>query len=115
MIKLQGKSRIINYDENLVLLRPNGTDYVDGKPVQREPTRIEFKANVQPLNGRDLLIVPEGDRFKEMYFVWSDFEIKINDQIVRQDINFQVQQSEMWGSYSRARMVRIDVGPDANP
>lgn len=114
MIKLFGKSRIINYDEEINLKRDKGVEYVAGKPVALGHVWLKFKANVQPLMGRELLIVPEGDRFKEQYYVWSEFQILINDEIHRLGIKFQVQQIENWGSYTRARMVRIDVGTNAS-
>jgi hypothetical protein len=115
MITLQGPSQIISCDEELTLYRDIKITYIDGKPVDSGGRKsFTFQANVQPLLGRELLIVPEADRFKEMYYVWSYFQVLINDLIVRQGINFQVQQIENWGSYTRSRMVRIDVGNNAS-
>ena len=117
MIRLQGPSRIINYDETLTILRedPSAVRYVDGEPLRPPPTEYSFRCNVQPVSGRELLLVPEGDRFKEMYSVWSEGQFKVNDRVVREGANFQVQSVEYWGSYSRARIVRVDVGPNKTP
>lgn len=122
MIKLQAKSQIINHDEKLQLVRvaPRDVVYQDGKPVITNSEPECMVCNVQPVNGRDLLIVPEGDRFKEQYWVFTNPQtaIVVNDTVIRKDPNtqsdvkFQVQSVENWGSYSRARIMRIDTGPD---
>lgn len=126
---LQGQSRIITGDETLTVNRyedkvPKDIVYVEGKAVKRQGRKETFTitCNVQPLNGRDLLLVPEGDRFKEQYWIFMNNQqrpIHDNDEVVRiqegKTVNYQVQSSEQWGSYSRARIMRIDVGPDATP
>lgn len=123
--RLQGPSQIIEKDETLKVRRqgssvPKNVSYVDGKPVKRTEFDFEITCNVQPLNGRDLLILPEADRFKEQYWVFMNQQEKpllVNDIVVRfqegQLVNFQVQSAENWGSYTRARIMRIDVGPNA--
>lgn len=117
MIRLQGKSRIINHDESLALYRACGVQYDAGRAVTPEEKREEFVCNVQPVNGRDLLIVPEGDRFKEQYWVFTNPQtaLRVNDRVVRCAVNFQVQSVEQWGSYSRCRIMRVDVGTEATP
>lgn len=115
MIKLQGPSRIINHDETLEVERSNGVTYVEGLPVESGRTTFNIICNIQPLTGRDLLIVPEGDRLKEQYFIWCEQNEQIllpNDMVKRDGLNFQIQSVENWGSYTRARIMRIDIGPD---
>lgn len=117
MITLKPQSKIMKCDETLQVSRDVGTkNFSDGKVVDVSKV-IEFpaKGNVQPLNGRDLLMVPEGDRFKEQYYVFSHTPLLVEDTITRNGITFEVQSSEDWGSFCRVRMVRIDVGPKANP
>lgn len=114
MIKLQGKSQIINHDEKLKVFRVGKVTYVDGKPVQTQESSYEIVCNVQPMTGRDLLLVPEGDRHKEQYWLWCEQNQKameVNDRVVRGGINFQIQSTENWGSYTKARIMRDDVGP----
>lgn len=120
MIQLFGPSRIISTDEVLTVFRESAVDLIDGKPVKLGLSEFKVKANVQPLNGRDLLLVPEGDRFKDQFWVYTNEQIKplkVNDRITRGDFNFQVQSLETWGrapyGYQRARIMRIDVGPYA--
>lgn len=115
MIKLQAPSRIITRDECLKIVRDGRVIYVDGKPVKAELPPFEIKANIQPINGRDLLIVPEGDRFKEAYYLFTTDQILVNDRVVRQGVNYQVQNIEVWGNFIRARIMRIDTGPNKTP
>jgi hypothetical protein len=135
MIKLFGPSQILKKDEEITVIRqgteiPENVSYVDGKPVKRTFIKFTFVGNIQPLNGRDLLLVPENDRFKEQYWIYFNNDqlcdqgflrtkdiplVMVNDQIVRLGVNFQVQELEDWGSYARARIMRIDVGPQATP
>ena len=127
MIALQGPSQIITNDEVLNVVRVGQLIYQDGKPLQRAVFNFQIICNVQPLEGRQLLLVPEGDRYKEQYWVWMnqcELPLEINDKILRPGLDlknqptlvpYQVQQIENWGSYTQARMVRIDVGPSENP
>jgi len=115
MIGLQGKSQIISHDEKLLVTRDGPIRYIDGKPVKGQPTVFEICGNVQPIDGLQLLIVPEGDRHKEQYWVFTYDQPLLNDMITRNGINYQVQLVQEWGSYRKARMMRIDVGPNATP
>lgn len=115
MIKLQAPSRIITRDERLKVVRDGRVIYVDGKPVKSEFPPFEIKANIQPINGRELLIVPETDRFKESYYLFTTDQILVNDRIERCGVNFQVQTVEAWGNFIRSRIMRIDTGPNKTP
>lgn len=136
MIKLFGKSQILGKDEKLAVFRegtavPQNVVIVDGKPVKRNGMSFSIQGTIQPMNGRDLLLVPEGDRFKEQYWVYAQnctivvndgldiqdlpTQLLVNDQITRLGVNFQVQEVEDWGSFCRARIMRVDTGPRATP
>ena len=131
MIKLFGKSQILSKDEELSFFRNGAVTYIDGKPVKHEPITFKVIGNVQPMNARDLLMVPEHDRFKEQYFLWMenkqfavksglDWEanpaiVRTNDILTRLGANYQVQSVENWGSYTKARIMRLDIGPNATP
>jgi hypothetical protein len=115
VIKLQAPSQIINNDETITVVREGKTKYVDGKKSKGPSVQFEILGNIQPLDGRELLLVPEGDRFKEQYNIWTDQEMLVNDRVVRCGANFQVQTVEVWGSFFQARIMRIDVGQNATP
>ena len=114
MIKLQGPMRAIQNDERLKVERKSGTQWIDGKLSPGQTSAFSIRANVQPLDGRQLLLVPEGDRTKEQYWLYTATEVRLGDQVVRCGVNFQIQQVENWGSFFMARIMRIDVGPNAS-
>lgn len=134
-IKLFGQSQILKKDELLTVVR-EGTAigqnvvYKDGKPIKRNPITFCVRCNVQPLGSKELLLVPELDRFREQYYIYfenksivteTNIEIQANslvldnDRVIRLGVSFQVQGIENWGSYSRARIMRIDTGPNQTP
>lgn len=127
MIKLQAPSQIITHDEELKVFRNAKTIYVDGKPLPPPQEGFCITCNIQPLNGRQLLLVPEADRYKEQYWVYMNNlaqPLEINDRVTRCgldynncpiDVNFQVQEVQHWGSYTKARIMRIDTGRSATP
>lgn len=114
---LSGKTQLINCDGDPVTVSRNDgcVTYVDGKPFP--PPEFTFTAvgSIQPLNGRDLLLVPEGDRYKEQLWFYTASKLKIKDRANRCGVNYQVQSVDDWGAYVRARLMRIDVGPYATP
>lgn len=110
--------------------RPASTQYVDGKPIERPERAARIKASVQPLSGRDLLLVPEAHRFKEQYYVYTLGDIQGRDLVrlpddgnvalnrlspLKFNVNYQVQSVEYWASYRKARIMRVDTGPGATP
>lgn len=131
-VKLFGSSQILKKDEDLCIIREGvnidqNVVYVNGKPVKRNSITFKIRGNVQPLGARDLLLVPEGDRFKEQFWIYfnnkaivtednieiqADSLVKNLDRVVRLCKNYSVQGVQNWGSYSRARIMEIDVGPD---
>lgn len=118
MIKLQAPTQIMNKDEVLTVTREGVTTYVDGRAVHASSSTFQLVTNVQPVNGRDLLLLPEGDRFKEQYYLYSEKKqgpLQVNDIVVRNAVNFAVQSVEDWGTFNRARMMRIDVGNIRTP
>lgn len=135
MIKLFGKSQILKKDEKITIYRegtniPHNVVYVAGKPIKRNGIEFCVKGNVQPLSERELLLVPEADRYKEilaLYItnqkIFSEDGLEIqtesiladNDRVTRLGVNYQAQGVKNWGSYTYGRIVRIDVGPNATP
>lgn len=119
MYQMRGTSRLLTQDERLPVVREGlraGEDvvYVDGKPLKRAPQTFAIACHVQPLGGRDLLRVPEGDRFKEQFNVWSyaTEHLTVNDRILRLGRVYNVESAEFWGRYVKARIMEVDVGPD---
>ena len=118
--KLSGPSNIITGDETLDVVREGtslggNVNYVDGKLVKTNPLKFCIICNVQPLTGKDLLLVPEGDRYTDQLWVWMNQQqtpLLTNDMVLRQGRTYQVQSAENWGSYTKARIMKVDVGPN---
>jgi len=130
LIKLFGPSQILKHDETIQVIRTGSTIYRDGKPQKYDDIQFKLIGNVQPMNARDLLMVPEHDRFREQYWIYlnnrqfpvnmglnieSITSLMLNDRILRLNVNYQVQSLEDWGSYVKARIMRIDIGPNRTP
>lgn len=130
MIKLFGTSQILKHDEVLQVYRVGSTIYRDGKPQKYGEVAFKLLGNVQPMNSRDLLMVPEHDRYREQYWLYvnnrqfpvdAGLEVQaitsllLNDRVSRLGANYQVQSIEDWGSYVRCRIMRVDVGPERTP
>jgi hypothetical protein len=126
MIQLFDQVDIIIDDETLTVCRVGEVLYKDGKPVSTNNIEFQITCNVQPLNGRDLQLVPEGDRYKEQYWVFmnqTQLPLQTNDTVLRPGVlqnsqptivKFEVQEVQNWGSFTQARIMRIDVGPNAS-
>lgn len=120
MWQMSGFSRIVAEDELLGVLRQpevlgQGVNLVNGKPV-RDPAaaqNFQLRCNVQPLTGPDLLLLPEGDRFNDQMWLWTNEpqNIDVGDLVTRQGLTYQVQESQPWGTYTRARIVLVDNLP----
>jgi hypothetical protein len=112
---LQGQSRIMRTDSTVCVTRDGAVQYVNGKPVVAKQSTFDVVCAIQPLIGRDLLIVPEGDRYKDQYWLWTSADVRVNDRVTYCGANYQVQTVQQWRSYVQARIMRIDVGPKATP
>lgn len=122
MWKSQGRSQIMDFDEVLPVIREgvgsgSAVNYVDGKPVKREPLTFKAYGNIQPLSREDLKMVPEGDRLQLQYTFYGnrlEMPLKTEDKVLRQGVVFQVQDTDDWGSsnFVKARIMKVDVGPD---
>lgn len=114
---LLGKTQLINCDGEPVTVARNQACavYVDGKLTTPPEFTFTATGSVQPLGGRDLLLVPEGDRYKEQLWFFTASKLKMKDRVTRCGINYQVQAVEDWTAYVRARLMRIDLGPFATP
>lgn len=123
MIKLQGKSRIMNKDETLEIIREGRVVYREGLPFKPDDeTLVLIDCNVQPFGPKDLLMVPEADRSKEWLWLFAEnrtsddkpYKLQLNDRIMRKGLAYQTQGVEDWGTFTQAKIVRIDVGPNRN-
>ena len=121
MIVLGGLSQ----PEGVVFSRNGG--YVDGTWHNASPTEIEIEMSVQPINGHELVQLPEGDRSREWVKGYTAVEMQIADEVngVRGDWilwnnkNYEVQKSERWMitdlNHYKVLMAEVNVEYTATP
>ncbi len=87
----------------------------DGFPVKPFFDETCFKGNVQPITGFEILQVEEGDRTRQNLNIFTEFELKSDDIVVRKGIEYEVRTVEHWDiqvsnlSHFKARVVKVDV------
>ncbi len=124
MWQLDDIHELLETDETLVCIRqggvvPGNVTYVDGVATATLPAAtFEIVCTIQPMGGRDLLLVDEAFRQKDMLSCWQAHRTAAQD-VVRLDVAdivlfrnkaYQVQGAEDWQSYTKASLCAIDVG-----
>ena len=64
----------------LDLLRKTAGSYVDGEWVEGTETNIPIEVNIQPLKEAELLLLPEADRGRQWWKMYSASEIRMDKQ-----------------------------------
>ena len=64
----------------LDLLRKTAGSYVDGEWVEGAETSVSVEVNIQPLKEAELMLLPEADRGKQWWKVYSASEIRMDKQ-----------------------------------
>lgn len=106
---LEQKVNLLSGATKVELHRKGKTTYEKYEPVTGPDKVIVITANVQPVMGRELLMLPEGEREREQYFVFSRDKICSDDVIVWCGRRFEVRVVEPWQTHYEARMALIDV------
>lgn len=81
-----------------------GSTGSDGRWVAGATSPLTIMASVQPLNGRDLLRLPEGERTTERVKVYSPMQLFVPgagqdaDVITVAGIQYQIETAEQWGA-----------------
>ena len=70
------------FTESIQVKRSSGGDYnARGHYVPRPEATFNLQANVQPLQGKELLILPEGERTKDSLKVLTDVQLyEVNEE-----------------------------------
>ena len=64
----------------LTLIRSAAGSYVDGEWVEGTETNVSIDVNIQPLKEAELLLLPEADRGKQWWKMYSASEIRMDKQ-----------------------------------
>ncbi|MCK5605469.1 hypothetical protein KAR91_26490 [Candidatus Pacearchaeota archaeon] len=94
--------------------RPGITTHTNGVASQAASTTFPIKGNAQPLNGRELLQLPEGDRKRHNLKLYTKTELLPSDLVtIDSGKAFEVQNDENWTrqdrlSHYKLRIMRLD-------
>ena len=64
----------------LNIIRSAAGSYVDGEWVEGTETNISIEVNIQPLKEAELMLLPEADRGKQWWKMYSASEIRMDKQ-----------------------------------
>lgn len=92
--------------------RENKVDWKEGLPYSTCKEEFQIRGIIFPITGRDLLLVPEGDRFQQNIWIYTQQDLRVNDVATYAGQPYEVQNVSNWDSYNQARAMRLDVGPD---
>jgi len=102
-------------NEAVTIKRYGQTIYLKGHAVAGAETILLGDATIQPLNGKELLQLPEGDREKESVKIFTDtLELKNNDILIcANNKSFELKEIKDWTAHIiphyRAIGLRINV------
>ena len=94
--------------------RENRITWFEGIPYADRKTDFAVRGIIFPLTGKELLLVPEGDRFRQNIWVYTQEDIRDDDVIIHNDQPYEMQTVQNWGTFKQGRAMRFDVGPLGN-
>lgn len=108
---------VLCFSHNITVQREKTGYYVKGRYQESAPEVLTIKAAVQPLRGRERLLLPEGMRAVEAIKIYSTMQFKTGnvqskqraDRLVYDGCAYEVQSVENWtvdGGYYKAIAVR---------
>lgn len=99
--------------------RSRGGSYVNGVWTEDDtgPAILQVLASEQPVNGKDIERIPEGDRVREVRKLYAAQELRPHnertgaeaDVITIRGQEFQVSTVERWQSYWKCLIVSLEV------
>jgi len=108
--------------EACTVTRYAGGGYVDGLYVNGSTSTLNITASVQPLQPRELLLLPEGERFREHVWIITQTELKTVNPVTgekadvltrtRDGRQYEIQHVKQWTQLSiphfRCRGTRLN-------
>ncbi len=90
--------------EAITVTRTAAGGYVNGRYVAGTVQVFTTpRGNIQPLNGRELRKLSEGDREKDQQKIYTAFELKNSDVVTRADgTTYEVQAVKDWTGFHQA-------------
>ena len=101
-------SQIMKSGETVTVRRYSQGVYRKGDYVEGTCRRWKIKANIQPVSGFTLMQVPEGERHRRHYDLFSQCLLEVKDTVDRDGLEYEIKRAEKWGAYGRHLMVLKD-------
>lgn len=103
--------------------RRNPTTLVKGRVAADDlQAPVSFRATIQPLSGRELLLLPEGQRVREYVKIYTDAALKMTDQpsktkgdlVTYNGCQWEVTQANTWDpdNYAHSKFLAVIVEAD---
>lgn len=91
--------------QQVTLSRPSAAVITDGYAAPGTPTVSTIAAHVQPLQPQEVRDLPPGQNATDWRNVWSETELKINDQVTVDGLVLTVKRDEFWkeGTFYRVQ------------
>lgn len=104
------KPRLLS-QENVEVIRASGLTTYDGagQPgAAADDAPIVIDCNIQPLPGKEIEQMPDSDRRTQMLAMYSEFEVKLKDEVVRfpgepEESTYEVLKEGDWNNYPSMR------------
>jgi hypothetical protein len=99
--------------EPITVTRAEQGSYASGRFVAGDTQEYTAAGNIQPLNGKELLQLPEGNRQRQALKIYTAFALENNDTVTRaDDVQYETQAVEDWTAFNqphyKARLMRIE-------
>ena len=87
----------------------SGGDYVDGHRVSAADDTFKGEGSIQPLNGKEILQLPESDRVRQAVKIYTSLSMEVNDKMIRISDNaeFEVHSVENWGVFNMLQHYKV--------
>jgi hypothetical protein len=103
---MSASALIARFGKHVTLTRFSAGTYSDGNFIDGSSTTSSIIMSCQPLNGRELLYLPEGQRTRQYLKAYTASEVRTTsqetsakaDQITYNGKQYEVQQVEYWES-----------------
>ncbi len=95
--------------QKATLTRYGKGEYVQGVYEQGNKSCIEIRASIQPITGHELMSMPEGERTRSHFNVFTTTKLKNEDLINYKGKVYEVRTVEDWDEYSLGKAVLKDV------
>lgn len=106
------------FGEAVIITRYKPGRYIERKWCDGGCSTFQVVASIQPMSGRERLLLPEGDRSREFVHIWTSSPLQLGDieKKTRGDSfdwngkTYFVEKVERWGNHYRSTASLENIG-----